>query len=512
MKIFSAKQVYEADRSTIERQQISSDALMERASLQLFNWVHHRLKGAPVTVRLFCGVGNNGGDGLALARHLNENGYKIAVYVVKYSDKRSEDFLGNLDRLKSHKIWPDFLGEDSAFPEVDAGDILIDALFGIGLNRPPDKWVGQIITKLNASGAFTISVDVPSGLYVDKHTPHNAVVFADVVLTFQSPKLVFFLPQPATYADNWVALDIGLDSGYLEETETEYVYIEKSSVLEFYKPRATFSHKGNYGHALIIGGSYGKIGAVQLSALACLKSGAGLVTSLTPRCGYLPMQTALPEVMVLTDTGENHLTSFKTELSPTVVGIGVGMGIHDKTTAAFADFLDGYSGPLVVDADGLNILARNKQLLDKLPPGAILTPHPGELERLIGRWKNDFDKLKKGHDFCRKHRCVLLIKGAYTIALFKGKGYVNSTGNPGMATAGSGDTLTGIITGLLSQGYEPLSAALLGAYIHGRAGDMGASAMGYEALTAGSIIEFLGLAFLELTAGDGRLPEEQADH
>ncbi|MBT8185564.1 MAG: NAD(P)H-hydrate epimerase, partial [Eudoraea sp.] len=276
MKIFSAQQIYQADKFTIEKQQITSDALMERAAVQIFNWLHQRMQGAQVKIHLFCGIGNNGGDGIALARHLQEHGYNIEVIVVNYSEKRSKDFLINLDRLKDRKIWPDFMNEGAPYPEIGSDDIIVDALFGIGLNRPPDKWVADLMQYLNNSGAFILSIDIPSGLYMGKNlTNPNAVVRANFVLSFQAPKLIFFLPETGNYAKQWELLDIGLDPEYLRETITDFELIGKNEVLPLYQGRDKFSHKGTYGHALIIGGSYGKIGAAILAARACLTTGSG---------------------------------------------------------------------------------------------------------------------------------------------------------------------------------------------------------------------------------------------
>jgi len=499
MKIFSAKQVYEADKRTIEKQGISSDALMERASVELFRWLDATLQNFGGTIHLFCGIGNNGGDGLALARHLQEQGYTIKVYVVNYSDKRADDFLTNLDRLKEHKVWPDFIVEGSVLPATGPGDLIVDAVFGIGLNRPPDAWVGRLFEWMNASEANRLSIDVPSGLYVDQDTRHTQVVKADMLLSFQVPKLIFFLPRSGAYIRQWDLLDIGLDSDFIRETETDYTLVDASFVRPWYRVREKFSHKGTFGHALIIGGSYGKMGAVQLSASGCLRSGSGLVSVYVPRCGYLPLQTALPEVMVRTDPAEEYISTLEIDPAADAVGMGIGLGTEESTMEALSAFLDSYRGPLVLDADALNILSARKELLKKLPPQTVLTPHPGELRRLIGDWEGDFEKLEKAHEFSGKYDCVLLIKGAHSITLYNGKGYVNSSGNPGMATAGSGDTLTGIITGLLAQGYPPLHASILGAYLHGRAGDLAAELLGYEALTATSIIGALGGAFLELT-------------
>ncbi len=477
---------------------------MERAALQLFNWLHERMQGAQVKIHLFCGIGNNGGDGMALARHLQEHGYTIEVNVVNYSEKRSEDFLINLDRLKERKIWPDFINEGSPFPEIGADDIIVDAIFGIGLNRSPAKWVAALMQYLNGTGAFILSVDVPSGLYMDKAIENpEGVIRANYVLSFQAPKLVFFLPTTGNYVKQWEVLDIGLDTEYLAATETTYELIGKNEILPGYRARDKFSHKGSFGHALIVGGSFGKIGAVILTARSCLTTGSGLVTTYVPGCGYIPIQANLPEVMVLTDPDERAVTKMAWGESYTVCGIGVGMGIDAKTIVALKTFLTSNKTPLVVDADGLNILAKKKELLKLLPEKCVLTPHPKELERLIGKWKDDFEKLQKSISFSKKYDCVVVIKGANTLTIYEGKGYINATGNPGMATGGSGDVLTGIITGLIAQGYDPLQAAIFGVYLHGRAGDISVESTGYQALTASKIIDGIGAAYLDLF----KLPE-----
>ncbi len=509
MKIFNAGQLYEADKTTIHNQGISSEELMERAAVEIFNWLHRRLQGAQLKIHIFCGIGNNGGDGLAVARHLWEHGYDIAVHVVSYSDKRSEDFLSNLEKLKSRKIWPNYLQENSALPEIDPGDMVLDAIFGIGLNREPYDWVAKVIQSINTSGAFVLSVDVPSGLYVDKPIDNpDAVVRANFVLSIQAPKLVFFLPQTGIYSEDWTTLDIGMDRNYLAGTETEYELTTREEVLNWYKPRDRFSHKGNYGHALIVGGSYGKVGAVILSSRACLATGSGLVTSYVPKCGYIPLQTALAEAMVLTDSHNDIITDISVNFEPTVVGIGIGMGIEKETRIGFEKFLDTYKGPLVIDADGLNILSKERSLLDKLPAQTVLTPHPGELKRLIGSWASDFEKLEKAIEFSGKYDLVLVMKDSYTIVVYDGKGYINSTGNPGMATGGSGDVLTGMITALLAQGYEALIAARMAVYLHGRAGDLASQEYGYESLTAGTITDYIAAAFLDLFEKPERDSEE----
>lgn len=500
MKIFSAPQIYEADKITTERQGISSLELMERAATQIFNWLHHRMQGAQVKIHIFCGIGNNGGDGLVLARQLVIHGYNVDTYVVNCSDKRSKNFLANYDRMKTDtKSWPTLLKEDDALPEIGKDDIIVDAIFGIGINRCPADWVIHLMQGLNNTGAYIVSIDIPSGLFPDKMPEKpDAVIKAGYTLSFQTPKLVFFLPQTGHYTEQWEVLDIGLDRQYLVETKTAHELIGKHEVLPIYQPRKKYAHKGDYGHSLIVGGSYGKIGAVQLASRAALTTGAGLVTAYVPKCGYDSLQTALPEAMVITDKEEEEITQIKYKIDPTVIGLGMGMGTGKKTKIALAGFLKENRKPLVVDADGLNIMGADKTLLDLLPANSVLTPHPGELERLVGKWKDDFDKLEKTQAFAKKYQLIITIKGANTITVSPSSMYINVTGNPGMATAGSGDVLTGMITGLVSQGYDPLQAAVFGVYLHGAAGDLALEGRGYQAVIAGDIISHIGAAYVNL--------------
>jgi hydroxyethylthiazole kinase-like uncharacterized protein yjeF len=280
-------------------------------------------------------------------------------------------------------------------------------------------------------------------------------------------------------------------------------------MLQVYQPREKFSHKGTFGHSLIIGGSYGKIGSVVLSSKAALSSGAGLVTAYLPKCGYQIMQTAFPEAMVITDEDEETIKNIQFDLEPTSIGIGMGMGTSDETISAFKSFLKMNKLPLVIDADGINTLSKQNVLLKLVHKETILTPHPKELERLIGKWKDDFDKLRKVKEFSKTHSLIVVIKGSNTITVQNDKLYINSTGNPGLATAGTGDVLTGIITSLLSQGYESLSSAVFGVYLHGKAADLAVEDVGYQGLTASHVIEYLGKAFMDLFVPPENIPQPQ---
>lgn len=499
MKIFNKEKLKEVDEFTIKEQNIKSEELMERAAVQLFGWLKTQLKEHQPKINLFCGIGNNGGDGLALARLLLNDGYEVEVYIVNFSDKRSDDFLLNLNRLKENKFWPEFINENSDLPELEQGEIVIDAIFGIGLNRPAEGWVKELIQHINQSKTYVISVDVPSGLYLDKAPDDKeAIIKAETTITFQLPKLVFFLPETAEFAGRVEIADIGLDQNLISKTAAEASLIQQPDAQRLYQSRTKFSHKGTFGHCLVAGGSYGKMGSVLLATKAALRVGAGKVSALIPKCGYQILQLGVPEAMVITAENEKHLTNTQTDFVPESICFGIGAGKEEETKHYLEQLMKERSSPMLIDADGINILAENKNLCKLLPEKSILTPHPGELKRLLGDWEDDFDKLEKAKRFSLEYKVILVIKGAYTITIADENLYVNSTGNPGMATAGSGDTLSGIISGLVSQGYDPGVAAVFGVYLHGKAGDLAAEKLGFEAVIAEDIIQHLGKAYKSL--------------
>ncbi len=505
MKVLSTEQFYQADKVTIETQKLKSIDLMERAAEQCFNWFDANLKGSPVPIHVFCGIGNNGGDGLALGRMLIKHGYNVTVYIANFTDKRSPDFLINYNLIREvSDVWPKLMTSEDDFPTINNEDIIVDALFGIGLNRSPEGWVKKLIQYLNEIEAFKLAIDIPSGLYAEKTIEDEEAVFkANHTLTFQNPKLALFLPENAKYSQTFDVLDIGLDANFINKQEPLAIAIGKFEAQNIYKPRNKFDHKGKFGHSLLIGGSYGKIGAITLAAKAAIKVGAGLVTAMIPKCGYTIIQTSIPEAMVITDASEKIITQIAPNFKPSSIAIGPGLGTDKKTIIAFKKFLNEKKEiPLVIDADALNCISEDKLLLKLLPENSILTPHPGELKRLIGDWKNDYHKIELTKKFSIINKVIVLIKGANSLIINGNEVYINQNGNPGMATAGSGDVLTGMITGLLSQGYEPLEATLFGVYLHGNAGDIASSYLGFEALIASDIINNIGNAFQELFKSD----------
>jgi NAD(P)H-hydrate epimerase len=502
MKILSTAKIREADAYTIKHEPILSIDLMERAAFQLYLWIKKRVDKEHA-IHIFAGVGNNGGDGLVLGRLLAKKGYQVKIHTVRYSDKGSKDFQINYQRLIDLDMGSQIneVSEAKDLPKPGEEDLLVDALFGSGLTRPVTGIAAEAIRVMNESPAVTIAVDIPSGLFADSHSDQKtgAIVRADYTLSFQMPKLAFALPQNDGFVGQWYILDIGLSPEFINAADCKNFYMQKRDIAPMLKKRRKFDHKGTFGHAMLIAGSYGKMGAAILSSKACLRSGVGLLHTHIPKSGYEIMQTAAPETMLSIDRYDNYFSEVPDLSMHNAVGIGPGLGMERQSQMALKVLIQEYGAPIVLDADALNILAENKTWLAFLPAGSILTPHPKEFERLVGKWSDDFEKLQLLKNFCAKHNIYVVLKGAHTATCFPdGKIYFNSTGNPGMATAGSGDVLTGIILGLLAQKYSPGQAAVIGTYIHGLAGDMARKKHGEEAMIAGDIIEGVGAAFKKI--------------
>ncbi len=496
-KILSAKQIKELDAYTIQYEPIASIDLMERACRAFESWFTERFD---ITHRIgiVCGTGNNGGDGLGIARLLYESGYNVHVWIVKGDATESIDFKINQDRLRNKIAIAEMtLKCDQAI--FSSCDILLDAIFGSGLSRAPEGLYAKAIDCINQTNALRIAVDVPSGLMMDKSST-GSIVKAHHTVSFQLPKLAFFLPQSYPFVGNWNIVPIGLNKDFIKQTITPYSYVSLNDVKRIVKPRLKFDHKGRYGHALIIAGSIGKIGAAVLSSRASLRAGLGLLTVHVPTCGNVVMQTSVPEAMNSIDANEEFITDVGNLDQYSAIGIGPSLGQSEETVTAFSSVIKQFKLPMVIDADALNILSSNKELLNYIPEGSILTPHPKEFERLVGSWTTDFERLEKQQQLAKHLKCVIVLKGAYSsIASPEGNVYFNSTGNPGMATGGSGDVLTGILTSLLAQHYSSLHAAQLGVYLHGLAGDMASYEKGMNSLIASDIIEFLPNAFKKIT-------------
>ena len=498
MKILSAPQIRAADKHTIENEPIKSIDLMERASRAFVSWFEAIFdRGRRIVI--FCGTGNNGGDGLAIARILSFRKWEVKTITVRKSAKKSQDFTINYLRLAEVREVGNIESKDDLTIELSSDDIVIDAIFGSGLVREIKGIYADSINYINDSRATIVSVDVPSGLFIDNISPKKALIKADHVLSFQLPKLGFLMPENKEYVKNWAIADIGLNEDFINSQESCHEYIDKELAKGLVKSRDKFAHKTDFGRVLIMSGSYGKMGACVLCAKACIRAGAGLVTAHIPRCGYDILQTTVPEVMTCTDFEKRYLTGIP-DLKPyDVIGIGPGIDKHIDTYEVIAQLLENFKKPIVFDADAINIIADEQTFMKQLPEGSILTPHPGEFKRLVGFWNDDFERLEQQIALSKEFKIYIVLKGAHTsISTPEGKVFFNSSGNPGMATGGSGDVLTGIITALLGQKYSPLEASILGVYLHGLSADLAVGQVGEVSLTASDIIDFLPQAFLDL--------------
>ncbi len=498
MKILSAELIKQADEITIVNEPINSVELMERASNAFVDWFELNYDKSR-KVYIFCGTGNNGGDGLAITRILISKNWDVNTLVINRSIKCSDDFLVNYKRLSELAIVADIGKREDLNFTIDERDIVIDAIFGSGLTREIHEIYADTITFINNSGATVISVDVPSGLFIDRPSSKKSILKADHTLSFQLPKLAFLMPENEQYVNNWSMVDIGLDNNFIEKQDSGYEYIDLPLIKNILMPRSKFAHKTDFGRLLLVAGSWGKMGAAVLCAKSCLKSGGGLITSHIPKCGYAIMQTSIPEVMVSVDTSEHYVSEVPELASFDAIGIGPGLGNQVLAHGFMKSILKVYKKPMVLDADALNIIASDIELLSMLPKDSVLTPHPGEFRRLVGKWKDDFERLDFQIDMSKRYGVIVVLKGAHTsISTPSGKVYFNSTGNPGMATGGSGDVLTGIITALLGQKYSPEKSAILGVYLHGLAADIAVKFLGEESLSASDIIDYLPQAFMEV--------------
>ncbi len=498
MKIPSVEQIRALDAQTIEKEPISSIGLMERAATAAFRWIENMIPREKI-MKIFCGTGNNGGDGLVIARLLAQKKRPVHVYILRMVGEGSADFQTNLERLrKNPKVFINELHDIEALPDIAPTDVVVDAIFGSGLNKAVTGPIATIITHLNHSAAFRkISIDLPSGLFTGDNAHNDGTVFkADVTLTFEFPKLAFFFAENYPYTGDWHVLPIGLHTASLEAAKVDHMYTLLPDVLPLIKKRQRFDHKGTYGHALLIAGSKGKIGAAVLAARGTLKAGAGLLSVHLPACGANVLTTAVPEAMTSIDQQEGHVVTLPDLGKANAIAVGPGLGTHPDTQKALKVLIQESALPIIYDADALNMLSENKTWLSFLTAESILTPHPGEFDRLAGKSASSYERLQKQKALSIKHGIYIILKGAYTsVSCPDGSVFFNATGNPGMATAGSGDVLTGVLLGLKAQGYSSLHTCLLGVYLHGLAGDVAANKRSQQALMAGDICEYLGKAW-----------------
>lgn len=499
MKIFSVAQIKNWDSYTIKNEPVSSIDLMERAAKALSGWIVENFTKSS-SYKIFCGKGNNGGDGLAIARLLKKHNFSVKVYIVDTGRSGTPDFETNLKHLRKISSDINFIESAKSFPIINGDEIIIDALFGSGLNKKPSGIFKDLIIYLNKSAATIVSVDVPSGLYIDKSSLGNAIIRSRYTLSFQQQKLAFLIAENESFFGEVIVLDICLSPEYYQKEISAFELVDKNDILEIFVPRNAFANKGDYGYACLLAGSYGMMGAAVLSASACLRSGVGKVTSFICKEGYSIMQTSVPEAMCKM-YGTKYIRDVENFEHFNAIGVGPGIGKYLSHKQLLQKLFKTATCPVVIDADALNVLSSYPALYKSIPRHTIITPHPKEFERLFGRSANDFERINLSLKKAKELDIFIVLKGHHTfVAMPNGKGYFNSTGNAGMATAGSGDVLTGIITGLLAQKYSEFQACLLGVYLHGLAGDLAADKKSKEAMISGDIVDFLGEAFKKIVS------------
>lgn len=499
MKLFTTEQIRAWDAYTIEQEPVASAKLMNRAAQAFSDWFMGLYPDTERPVCIFAGTGNNGGDGVAVARLLHYKFYTVQLFICDFGGKRSADFDVQINDLPPRDaLKPHWLKNAGALPELPANAVIIDALFGTGLTRRLEGEWAVVIEYLNQVSREIISIDLPSGLFADKYSD-GPCIRATRTFSFEAPRLAFFFPENADRVGEWTFGSIGLHPEYALNTATSFHFFTGMDARTTVKPRPRFSHKGTYGHALLANGGFGKMGAAVLAARACLRSGVGLLTVHVPRCGYEILQITAPEAMCSVDA-QAEIWSELPELERfTAVGAGCGIGTAPETAIVLARLLRSGQSPLVLDADALNLLAQHPEWWSFLPRNTVLTPHPKEFDRLFGVSDNSFERNVLQVAKAGELGVFIVLKGAYTsVACPDGSCYFNSTGNPGMATGGSGDALTGLLTGLLAQGYTPRDACLLGVYLHGLAGDLAAADLSQPGMTAGDLASFVAQAWIKI--------------
>ncbi len=500
MKIFTGTQIQELDKYTIEHEPIKSIDLMERAARALTKAIAAECDPS-VKMVVFAGPGNNGGDALAVSRMLAERGYDISVFLFNTKGKLSEDCAENRKRALEDENISHFIEVTKEFdpPVLTEEMVIIDGLFGTGLTKPLESGYASLVKYINQSPCRVISIDMPSGLLAECNTYNIQahIIRADLTLTLHTLKLAHLFTDNQQYVGRVKVLDIGLSEEYIRNTSSSYTMQEMDDLRPLLMRRSDFAHKGNMGHALLIAGSYGMAGAAMLAAKACLRSGVGKLTVHTPKNNCAVMQMSVPEAVLSVDYEDAYFSDAVAADEFDALGIGPGLGQLEGTAIALIAQLRRTNAPTVVDADALNILASHRAWMQQLPKNIIMTPHPREFDRLSGsRSSDDYERLMKAVDMAVRLQVYILLKGHYSaLCLPDGKIVFNTTGNSGMATAGSGDVLTGIITGLLGRGYHQREACQLGMFLHGLAGDLAELDKGRECLIASDLIDYLPEAF-----------------
>lgn len=507
MKILSGQEIKNIERETIEAQGITSVELVERVGRAVADEIKAlRMPGSPVLV--FAGWGNNGADALETARLLAQDGYQPVVYLFNIGGARlSTECALFRDRLldcPGVTLYEITGAEPFQWPEPTAASLIVDGLFGSGLDRPLPRSFQMLVRNINESGATVVSIDVPSGLFGDwnGNAPREDMIHATLTLAIEFPRMSFMLADNASVVGDWKVIRVGYDAASVKRAPFTFMLVDGALCSRFLVPRAKFAGKADFGHTLLFAGSRGMMGAAVLAARGALRSGAGKVTVHGPASGNPVVQIAVPAAMYVDDPGAMFITEMKYGQGFDAVAVGPGIGRNTETAAALERLVKGASAAgqrLVLDADALNIIADNPRILSYLTPLSVLTPHAGEFDRIFGKSDNAEERLKKAIRASEDYNVIIVLKGRYTAVVRPdGKIMFNGSGSPALATPGSGDVLTGVIAGLMGQGLASEIAAFVGPYVHGLAGEMAAARHGEYGVTAEDIANHIGAAINEI--------------
>jgi NAD(P)H-hydrate epimerase len=499
MKLFFSDQIKQLDAKTIEYEPISSVNLMERAACACYDIIINRYKDSS-SFTIIAGTGNNGGDAFVIARKLAEAGKRVKVFVVKYSDNLSDDSFVNYEKLKKLNVYIKELTSTDKELIIDKNSIVIDGIFGSGLSRAVTGWLADIINSINTSDAAIVSIDIPSGLFGEDNrlvydNKDAKVVEADLVLALEQPSLSLMFPENYMFVKEFVIVPIGLSNIAKSEIVTDYYMLTEQNIGTLLKERLPYSHKGVFGNVLVVAGKYGMMGAATLCAKSAYRTGSGLVTLHVPSKCVDIAQIAVPEAIMSVDESDYIYTGVSDTDHFSAIVVGPGLGCKPNTRKGLLELLKS-DKKMIIDADALNILSEEDDWEKLIPESSILTPHPKEFERLFGKFADSYSRIIYLKRWCNEKSVTVVIKGAHTTIIDNaGDVYINSTGNSGMASGGSGDVLSGIIVSLLGQGYSVSEASRIGVYLHGLSADMALEKQSEESLIATDIIENIGSAF-----------------
>ncbi len=503
MKLFTTEEIRAIDRRTIEQEGVPSLELIERVAEGVADEISSRWRSNKPTM-VFAGPGNNGADALGAARLLFERGFRPEVFLFNIGgDKLSTDCAASRDRMLAEV--PDIIFHEVkdrfSMPKITTNHLVIDGLFGSGLREELQGGFKSLVQYINDENATVVSIDLPSGMFGDWNPQivNRNTIHATLTLAIQFPRISFFIPDNAELIGEWKIIDIGLSEKAIATSPANFCLVEQRDVHRRLRHRKEFASKADFGSGILYAGSYGMMGAAILAARGALRAGVGKLTVNSPKCGYQIMQSSVPEALFRHNRGEINIIDIHPERDFSAIAVGPGIGTNELTVKAVKDFLASINQPVILDADALNCIAIKPSILNTIPVLSILTPHAGEFDRLFGPQPSAEARLRKAIEMAKYYNILIILKGRYTaIVRPDGKVYFNSSGCPAMATAGSGDVLTGVLLSMLAQGYPAELASLIAVCVHGLAGEMAAAEQGEYGVTAGDIASYIGKAISEI--------------